>query len=73
MEACPRPQVFMTSYKRQSSGRKRKILKKSKNTVKRTLKMSTNLYMSVYMYVCMCMCLCRLHLRIIVCGRISRI
>ena len=28
---------FITSYKRQPSGKERKILKKSKNTVKRTL------------------------------------
>ena len=46
MEAC-----FMPSCKRQSSGRERKILKKSKkskNTVKRTLA----LYTTIYVHVC---------------------
>ena len=48
---------FMPSYKRQSSGRERKILKKSKNTVKRTLELCTTL------------CVCRFYLHIIVCSR----
>ena len=34
MEACPATSGFMTYYKRQSSGRERKIMKKSKNIVK---------------------------------------
>ena len=52
---------FMTSYKRQSSDREGKILKKSKklkSTAKRTLELCTTLYVYV--------CLSRLYLRIIV-------
>ena len=73
MEACLRPHGFMLSFKRQSFGRERKILeklkksKKSKNTVVRTLGLSTTLSM------CVCVCVCRLYLRIIMCGRVSDI
>ena len=44
---------FMTSYKQQSSGKERKILKKSeksKNAVKKTFGLCTAIY------VCVCVC-----------------
>ena len=50
---------FMTSYKRQPSGRKRKILKKSKNTVKRKLGLCINLHVWVCVegYICVLLCM----------------
>ncbi len=42
---------FMTFYKRKSSGRKRKIIKKSKNAIKGTLDILYN-YFCVHVYVC---------------------
>ena len=60
----------MTFCKRQSSGRERKILKKSKNTVQSALELCTTLMCA---YVCICVCLCRSYLHIILYGRISDI
>ena len=50
---------FHAVFIRQSSGRKRKILKKSKNTVKRTftLELRITLFFCLCMYVCKYVCM----------------
>ena len=62
---------LMLSCKWQSWGRQRNILKKSKKskyTVKRTLELSTTLYVYECVFVCVCACAC-----VCVCVRVRNI